>query len=130
MIIVLYMYLVNYYIKNIQNENKPIVFLMIGGPGSGKSTIKKKILEKFDYNISNFVDLDPDQILKDLYKNKIEKEQTLSIYDCISCFSQEETLDGDEKWYCSKCKDHVKAIKKLQIYKKQQNLIFNHDHPL
>ena len=63
----------NSYIKNIQNENKPIVFLMIGGPGSGKSTIKNKILEKFEYNISNFVDLDPDKILKDLYKNKIEK---------------------------------------------------------
>ena len=72
----------NSYIKKIKRENKPIVFLMIGGPGSGKSNIKKKVLEKFNYNISNFVDLDPDETLKDLYNNNLNKfDKSKKVYD-------------------------------------------------
>ena len=34
---------------------------------------------------------------------------TVNLYDCLNYFSVEETLRGDDKWYCSKCKDHVNA---------------------
>ena len=47
----------------------------------------------------------------------------ISIYDCLSCFGQEETLAGTDKWYCSKCKDHVPALKKMEIYKTPEYLI-------
>lgn len=55
--------------------------------------------------------------------SKQKKSQNLSIYDCLSGFGQEETLAGGEKWYCSKCKDHVVALKKIQIYKTPEFLI-------
>lgn len=35
----------------------------------------------------------------------------------------EETLSGNDKWYCGKCKDHVVATKKMEIYKIPECLI-------
>lgn len=49
--------------------------------------------------------------------------KNLNIYDCLTYFSQEETLAGDNKWYCSKCKDHVPAFKKMEIYKVPEILV-------
>ena len=40
---------------------------------------------------------------------KMEGSSNPSIYDCLNYFSMEETLTGNDKWYCSKCKDHVTA---------------------
>lgn len=37
----------------------------------------------------------------------------------------EETLQGDDKWYCSKCKDHVVASKKMEIYKAPECLLIH-----
>ena len=34
---------------------------------------------------------------------------SINLYDCLNYFSVEETLRGDDKWYCGKCKDHVNA---------------------
>lgn len=31
-------------------------------------------------------------------------------------FLEEEQLDADESWYCSKCTDHVQADKKLDLW--------------
>jgi len=49
--------------------------------------------------------------------------KNISVYDCLSCFGQEETLAGNDKWYCSKCKDHVPAFKKMEIYKTPEFLV-------
>jgi ubiquitin C-terminal hydrolase len=54
---------------------------------------------------------------------EISTSKNISIYDCLSCFGQEETLSGNDKWYCSKCKDHVPAFKKMEIYKTPEFLI-------
>jgi len=35
----------------------------------------------------------------------------------LFAFSEEEMLKGENKWYCGKCKDHVSALKKMDIYK-------------
>ena len=32
-------------------------------------------------------------------------------------FKQEIQLDENNEWYCGKCKQHVKGLKKLDIYK-------------
>jgi len=37
----------------------------------------------------------------------------------------EETLNGDDKWYCGKCKDHVVASKKMEVYRAPQFLIIH-----
>jgi len=51
--------------------------------------------------------------------------KNLSIYDCLSNFSQEETLQGNDEWYCSKCKEHVPAFKKIELYKTPEFLIIH-----
>lgn len=38
---------------------------------------------------------------------------------------QEEVLKGDDKWYCGKCKDHVVATKKMEIYSSPDYLIIH-----
>eukprot|EP00744_Colponema_vietnamica_P008314 GILI01011871.1.p1 GENE.GILI01011871.1~~GILI01011871.1.p1 ORF type:complete len:407 (+),score=50.07 GILI01011871.1:167-1222(+) len=41
----------------------------------------------------------------------------VSLYDCLTEFTEEEVLDGDEKVYCSKCKQHRRSSKKLTIWR-------------
>ena len=41
----------------------------------------------------------------------------VSIYDCLNFSQMEETLSGNDKWYCGKCKDHVNAQKKMEVYR-------------
>lgn len=48
-----------------------------------------------------------------------------SIYDCLSYFMSEETLSGNDKWYCGKCKDHVTALKKMEVYRAPDYLIIH-----
>ncbi len=36
---------------------------------------------------------------------------------------QEEVLKGDDKWYCGKCKNHVVATKKMEIFSSPDYLI-------
>ena len=49
----------------------------------------------------------------------------MSIYDCLNYFMMEETLTGDDKWYCSKCRDHVTANKKMEVWKAPEYLIIH-----
>lgn len=37
--------------------------------------------------------------------------------DCFDLNSKEEILDESETWYCRNCKDHVRATKKMDIWK-------------
>lgn len=46
-----------------------------------------------------------------------------SIYDCLDAFTQHETLDEDNQWFCPKCKDHRKAKVQLTIKKLPEILI-------
>ena len=53
------------------------------------------------------------------------KEGVLQLYDCLEEFKKSEQLDEDNKWYCSKCKEHVQATKSLEIYKTPPVLIIS-----
>jgi ubiquitin carboxyl-terminal hydrolase 4/11/15 len=50
---------------------------------------------------------------------------SINIKDCLTLFSQEEMLTGNDKWYCSKCKDHQNALKKMEIYRSPEYLIMH-----
>jgi hypothetical protein len=52
-------------------------------------------------------------------------EGKTSIYDCFNSFSTEDILDDENKFYCSSCKAHQNASKKMQIYKPPLNLIIH-----
>jgi ubiquitin carboxyl-terminal hydrolase 4/11/15 len=47
------------------------------------------------------------------------------LYDCLSYFGVEESLKGDDMWFCPKCKDHVIAKKKMEVFKAPDYLIIH-----
>ena len=47
-------------------------------------------------------------------QDKLPFKATLA--DCLECFCQPEQLNEADTWYCSKCKDHVRAVKKLDLW--------------
>ena len=53
-----------------------------------------------------------------------KQEKTKDIYDCLDIFRQKNILNKGNEWYCNKCKEHVEAEKKMEIYKVPQILIF------
>jgi ubiquitin carboxyl-terminal hydrolase 4/11 len=54
---------------------------------------------------------------------KLASDSKITLYDCLNCFTLEETLSGNDKWYCGKCKDHVVATKKMEVYRTPEVLI-------
>ena len=68
--------------------------------------------------------LDQNQTVSGGFKVK-SNTKTVSVYDCLNYFMVEETLTGNDKWYCSKCKDHVTANKKMEIWKAPDYLIIH-----
>jgi len=52
-------------------------------------------------------------------------DSRITLYDCLNNFMIEETLQGNDKWYCNKCKDHVVASKKMEVYRSPEILIIH-----
>lgn len=49
--------------------------------------------------------------------------KTLALSNCLDTLVKEEELTDDNMWYCSKCKKHVKGLKKFDIWKLPPYLI-------
>lgn len=47
---------------------------------------------------------------------KLQKEP-INLNQCLEAFTTDEELGEDEKYYCSKCKKHQLARKKLQMWR-------------
>ena len=132
---------INTYIPNMNNNICNSLF-------SSGSTINFPLLEKYSSNenysnIKRQLNLDEYRlrltldinILFNLDKSKIPEFNNLTkklslnigkdinLYDCLNLFSSEEILDGDNEWYCNQCKQHVEAVKKMDIYKSPYYLI-------
>jgi len=43
-------------------------------------------------------------------------EPPCTLADCMDAFSEEEQLDGDEKYFCEKCDQHQPATKWLRVH--------------
>jgi len=52
-------------------------------------------------------------------------DECTKLTDCLREFKQLETLDEENKWYCSKCKEHVQATKTLEIFKVPRIMIIS-----
>lgn len=52
-----------------------------------------------------------------------EHKSEILLTDCLAEFKQSETLDEDNMWYCSKCKEHVQATKTLELFRLPRLLI-------
>ena len=90
----------NYIRKKLNDDKRPII-LFANANYKSSGELYKGI--KFNSNSDN--------------KNKI------NIYDSLELFNKEEILDGEEKWFCNKCKARQKATKKMEIYKIPRYLI-------
>lgn len=47
----------------------------------------------------------------------IADEEEVDLESLLDAFLRPERLSGDEQWYCSKCKKHVDAVKKFDLWK-------------
>lgn len=43
-------------------------------------------------------------------------QPSISLDECVDAFLKPERLDAADTWYCSRCKDHVRAEKKLDLW--------------
>jgi len=46
-----------------------------------------------------------------------QQSEPIDLDYCLEAFTNEEHLGEDEKYYCSKCREHQLASKKLQIWR-------------
>lgn len=51
--------------------------------------------------------------MSDVYNS----DEPVNIQKCLESFTKEEELSEDELYYCSKCKEHRRASKKLEIWR-------------
>jgi hypothetical protein len=55
----------------------------------------------------------------------VKDDKHISLYDCFKNFGQFEKLDSSNEWFCTSCKKHQKAGKKIEIYKTPAVLIIH-----
>lgn len=76
----------------------------------GQSLVQVIFRGRHDLSLQNYTS----------YRDTIEapgaSSDSVSIYDCLNLFQKEERLDKDNTWYCNKCKNHVQALKKIELY--------------
>lgn len=89
------------------SDNKRIALVLVGGPGGGKSSIKAKTLEKINMQQSDFVNVDPDEILTGLFANNETCREPVNkinnqIYDLAIQQNKNIIFDGTGRnfdWY-------------------------------
>ena len=94
-----------------KNINK-ILFFLIESTNFDPS---KKLYENMNLNI----------VKKQKNESLIKKNNNINLNDVLDLFNKEEKLEDDNLWYCNKCKIHIAAIKKINIYKPPNYLIIH-----
>lgn len=100
-----------------EDVNKLVVNVFIRMP---KSTTVKIDLSKL---LSCVQDRDEDLSFDSDDLGNYKGEYSLEYL--LNAFSQPEVLGKDNAWYCSGCKDHVQAVKTIQIYKAPRFLVIH-----
>ena len=62
------------------------------------------------------------------YKNRVNRmheSSSVTLDQCFESFTQPERLDDKNKWYCSKCKEHVKAMKTVELWRLPNVLVIH-----
>jgi hypothetical protein len=52
-------------------------------------------------------------------------DDTVTLERCIELFSEQEILEENDLWYCSKCKEHVAAQKQISLWRLPKVLVFH-----
>lgn len=112
----------NFINKRLKNAgDDKIAIILVGGPGSGKSTGKYKIIKELNKNHEDFVNIDPDEIISQLFNNnnkcreEVNQINNKSYEEAISA-QKNIIFDGtgkDFEWYHSNV---IKRLKDLDYY--------------
>ena len=94
-------------VNRLRDRDLYLVVNWRSNPPARLDVIEKPQVAKFDFSGMNFQ----------------HSSSRVNLYDCMNFFSAEETLTGNDKWYCGKCKEHVNATKKMEVYKAPNYLI-------
>ncbi|KAL3914257.1 MAG: hypothetical protein SGILL_006174 [Bacillariaceae sp.] len=54
-----------------------------------------------------------------------ESQRGVALDQCFQSFSRPERLDENNKWYCSACKDHVRALKTMKLWRLPNILVIH-----
>ena len=73
--------------------------------------------------ISSPVVNDASVLRNEQWKSHYQSRAQLSLHDCWQSFIEEEQLGESDTWYCSKCKEHRAAFKRLQLFRVPRILI-------
>ena len=59
----------------------------------------------------------PDWLVDEQWADEDAHERVVSLDQCFELFSCEEKLGEDDQWFCPKCKCHVRAMKKMDLWR-------------
>jgi len=71
----------------------------------------------------DFVQYSNHSSLVEAIQQQQQPSGNLTLDDCFSNFTRPEHLDEENKWYCSNCKEHVRAMKTMELWRLPNILI-------
>mmetsp|Transcript_28256 Transcript_28256/g.91102 ORF Transcript_28256/g.91102 Transcript_28256/m.91102 type:complete len:239 (-) Transcript_28256:92-808(-) len=84
-------------------------------------TLEWTSLERYDRAEHEARDLDGTAVKR----AKLSGKDRIDITDCFRALAEREQLGETEQWYCSKCKQHSRAFKKLDLWSTPEILILH-----
>ena len=72
--------------------------------------------DKFDLDFCKIMSFEYEIKKEEKKENEEEDDGKLTLEKCLKKFSKEEQLEEGNEWYCSKCKEHVLAKKKMELF--------------
>ncbi|XP_078162483.1 ubiquitin-specific protease 8 isoform X2 [Carex rostrata] len=68
--------------------------------------------------------------LPEVYKElpvhrRLKDQESVTLYQCLDKFINEEPLGPDDMWYCPSCKEHRQASKKLDLWRLPEILVIH-----
>lgn len=58
-------------------------------------------------------------------KDRRTRAEPATLQECLQCFCREEQLGANDKWYCSRCKEHKEAFKKVDLWRLPSHLVIH-----
>ena len=89
-----------------------------------------KYINRQNYKFNNYTSININIPKNEEEKNEEEKKEEEiyhkpNLVECIKYFCEEEQLKIGNEWYCNKCKEHLLAKKKLDLFYLPKILIIN-----
>ena len=84
--------------------------------------------QNYKFNSYNTISIKFPKNIEEEEKKEEEKEEEYhkpNLVECLRYFSEEEQLKLGNEWYCSICKEHILAKKKIDLYYLPKILIIN-----